>query len=77
MSEFMALWGIAFIATFPTWIWIVLRNGLISILFISGFMLLAVVLIQYIFKKPETVHGVVPLLLALIWFVISYVLLAF
>ena len=77
MSEFMALWGIAFIATFPTWIWIVLRNGLVSSLFISGFMLLAVVLIQYIFKKPETVHGVVPLLLALIWFVISYVLLAF
>lgn len=77
MSEFMALWGIAFIATFPTWIWIVLRNGLVSSLFISGFMLLAVALIQYIFKKPETVHGMVPLLLALTWFVISYVLLAF
>lgn len=77
MSEFMTLWGIAFIATFPTWIWIVLRNGLVSSLFISGFMLLAVALIQYIFKKPETVHGVVPLLLALTWFVISYVLLAF
>ncbi|WP_010116784.1 hypothetical protein [Acinetobacter sp. P8-3-8] len=77
MSEFRALCGIAFIATFPTWIWITFTNGMVNSVFIGGFMLFAVALIQYIFKKPETVHGVVPLLLAMTWFVISYLLLAF
>lgn len=76
-SEFMVLWGIAFIATFPTWIWITFTNGVMKSMLISGFMFFAVALIQYIFKKPKHIHGVVSLLLALIWFFISYILLAF
>ena len=77
MYEFLALCGIAWIAVFPTWVWTIFTNGMVNSVFIGGFMLFAVTLIQYIFKKPETVHGVVPLLLAMTWFVISYLLLAF
>ena len=77
MSEFLALCGITLIAAFPTWIWITFTNGMVKGLLISGFIFLAVALIQYIFKKPEHIHGVVSLLLALIWFFISYALLAF
>ena len=77
ISEIVVLWGIAVIAALPTLIWIMLSNGMVKSLFMIGMMMLAVPLIQHIFRQPERVHGTVPLLLTTIWFVISYLLLCF
>lgn len=77
ISEIVILWGVAVIAALPTLIWIILANGMVKSLFMIGLMMFAVALIQHIFREPDRVHGTVALVLATIWFVISYLLLSF
>lgn len=76
IPEIITLYGIALITLLPTWFWIIFENGFLHSTYILLFILFSVPMIRMIYKNPEDVHGVVPLVLALLWFFISLGLLS-
>ena len=77
-SEVAVFLGITFFTCFPILIWVFLLHGFSKGLSIVSLLILLGVLIVYqIFKKPDDVHGVVPLVLAMMWFGIIYFILTF
>ena len=74
-SEVIALSSVALFASLSTLFWIVFTYGLTKAVIICLFILLVIPIIRMIYTKPEDVHGIVPTVLFIAWFILSATLL--
>ena len=62
-AEYRALLGVSIFFCFPVLIWIAFYNSILSAILVLCLIAIAIPIIQWTYRKPEEIHGVVPIVL--------------
>ena len=60
----------------PVLVWLLLKGGFVGVLLMATLFGIAIPFIQWLYRKPEEVHGVMPVLMFILWVPLAYCMLS-
>ncbi|WP_180146238.1 hypothetical protein [Acinetobacter sp. YH12052] len=74
--EYCFLLIIGLMMSVPVLLWLLLKGGLVDVLLMVTLFGIAIPFIQWLYRKPEEVHGVMPVLMFILWVPLAYCMLS-